>query len=210
MGVGSLLSQKEMLSAIRRLMVELSVSEQELGEPTSLAQSTVSKILTGRRAARYEEMKGFIDVLLYRLSALPRDLKVKDVSIIGEELVSVFSDEPVQDAAERLFEGGFTQLPVMERVTNQCVGLITDGTILERLLLPPKGYGKTWPRELAMRRIIDANIMDMVPIFSVDASLDEAARSLIHHYAILVQDKGTVVGLLTRADFLKFLSKTMK
>jgi predicted transcriptional regulator len=124
----------------------------------------------------------------------------------SHNIVSVFVDDSVDEAAKKMREGGFAQLPVLKRGTNECKGIVTDFALLKRMLSPSTVSKEKWLTDLGKMKIKDADVVDIVPSFPLTALFIEVAQALIYHYAVLIVEADRKVGIVTRADFLRLLS----
>lgn len=145
-------------------------------------------------------------LILKRFSSMPNK-SVDEYCTNSENVEFVFSDEPIFEAAKKMKDGGFTQLPVIDKESEGCIGIVTDLALLERMLNPIKSTSKEkWLKQMKNTSIKDANVIDKVPKYPSNSLLIEVAEGLKHHYAVLIEEnRGRKVGLITRSDFLKLL-----
>jgi len=183
---------------------KIHLSQQDIGDVLNLNQANVSMLFQERRGLRYDEAYQILLLIHKSSSSLP-DLPLKE--FYTRKVKSAYSDEPTRIAAGRMKEEGFTQIPVIDRKTNECLGLVTDLTLLARMLEPLKAQPReTWLKHLAEMPIRDADIIDRVPEYPISSPLIEIAEGLLHHYAVLVRHEyETQFGIISRADFLRLL-----
>lgn len=105
-------------------------------------------------------------------------------------LVSVTPSETVGDALERMDELGVTQIPVLEE--GRAVGSLRENRVLAKVVRN---------RELLSSRVSDV-METSFPIVDVDESSSEVARRLQTSPAVLVEEYGRIVGIITRHDVL--------
>lgn len=166
------------------------MSQKELAKLSSVSQSMIAKIESGRISPSYLKTKSIFDTLenLERRN----ELKAKDVS--HSKVVSVQAHEAVARGIRVMQETGFSQLPVFSG--GQVVGSLTEKIILDRLLAAPR------PEEvskLPVERIMD----DAFPTVSEDTPLSMISALLQYAPAVLVSRRGHVQGIITKADLLK-------
>jgi cystathionine beta-synthase len=105
-------------------------------------------------------------------------------------LVSVAPAQKVDDALRIMNEHGFSQLPVIEE--GKSVGSIREGTLMARLL--------------EKRELIESPVSDVMdkslPVLSEDLELESAVKHLKHTPAVLVEEYGRIVGIITRHDVI--------
>jgi cystathionine beta-synthase len=105
-------------------------------------------------------------------------------------LVSVSPQHQVADALQMMNTYGLSQLPVLE--DGKSVGSLREGRMMSKLLGNPD-----------LMRAPVAEVMDKgFPVVSDDASVNAAVRYLKNSPAILVEEYGRIIGIVTRYDVL--------
>ena len=185
-------SKENLIKRIKELMYETGVSELELAENTGLSQPVVSRILRGERELRYDEAKTILDHLLGRLSSIPLKMTASDIATKGERLMKVYVEESLCDVAKKMFEKGYSQVPIYDGEVLK--GALTEISML-KLLLSPK-------RDLRKLKVKDVEAQEL-PVYPHDTPLQTIAQALLEYYAVLIERGGRVEGIVTRADFLR-------
>jgi CBS domain-containing protein len=93
----------------------------------------------------------------------------------------VHSEDRVSDAATEIMKGDFTQLPVIDRKTRRCVGIVTDFTLLKRMLSPTIPSKEKWLEEFKDMKIEDADVIDEAPSYPSSTPIAEIAQALLLH-----------------------------
>jgi cystathionine beta-synthase len=107
-----------------------------------------------------------------------------------QQLISIGPSASVGDALSKMDEEGVTQLPVIE--DGKPVGSVRENRVLAKVVRN---------RELLESKV--ANVMEACfPIVDVDASSDEVRKRLQTNPAVLVEEYGRIVGIITRHDVL--------
>lgn len=105
-------------------------------------------------------------------------------------LVSVGPQHQVSDALQMMNTYGLSQLPVLE--DGKSVGSLREGRLMSKLLGNPD-----------LMRAPVAEVMDKgFPVVSEDSSVNTAARYLKNSPAILIEEYGRIIGIVTRYDVL--------
>jgi len=100
--------------------------------------------------------------------------------------------ETRQEAADKMLEGDFSQLPVRETEEGEVKGIVTD-TDLMRVHDDEKPIGEIeYQHVIEVARDTDRRLIEEI--------LEEG------HPAVLVVDDGTAEGIITRADLLETAS----
>jgi cystathionine beta-synthase len=106
------------------------------------------------------------------------------------QLVSVAPQHQVSDALQMMNNYGLSQLPVLE--DGKSVGSLREGRLLSKLLGNPD-----------LMRAPVSEVMDKgFPVVSDDSSVSAAVRYLKNSPAILVEEYGRIIGIVTRYDVL--------
>ncbi|MGB9614555.1 MAG: CBS domain-containing protein [Fervidobacterium sp.] len=188
--------KNDLIEQFKELMKQTGVSQEEVAEKTGISQPVISRILNDERELRYDEAKKILDFLQSCRSSIPSNMLASDIATKEDELFKVEYNEKLSEVAKRMFEKGYSQAPVYKG--DNVIGVITEKSFI-KLLLEPK-------RKLEELTVEDAQLEDP-PEYSHDTSLQDIAHSLLDYYAVLVKEGGKVVGIITRADFLKLFSK---
>ncbi|HSS21588.1 MAG TPA: cysteine synthase [Pyrinomonadaceae bacterium] len=105
-------------------------------------------------------------------------------------LVSVAPPDKVSEALAKMNELGLTQIPVLEE--GKPVGSIRENRVLSKVV--------------RNRHLLEAPVSEVMeasfPIIDVDASAEDVARRLQVSPAVLVEEYGRIVGIITRHDVL--------
>ena len=146
---------------------------------------------------RQSAAEGLIDLDEGRFSEnvlLFGDLRAREVMVPRPEVDSVTTDDSIGDVAQRSIETGHTRLPVCEPEggLDAAIGVIHVKDLLPALVQP----GKPSVRDLAR------------PLVRVSESvlLDELLRDLRRahaHIALVVDEHGTTIGLVTLEDIIE-------
>jgi predicted transcriptional regulator len=192
-----------MLQLLNEGLREAKIPQRRLAQILETDQASISRKLRGKRSFRLDEISDITSLILEQLSSLPPKA-VSELYISSHDVVSVFIDDTVDEAARKMREGGFTQLPVLERATGKCKGIVTDFALLKKMLSPFTISREGWLSDLGRIKIKEAGVVDVVPTFPLTSSMTEIAQALVYHYAILVMEDEKV-GIVTRADFLRLI-----
>lgn len=137
-------------------------------------------------------------------------LAAKDDQTVGEvlraksgampDLVHTHPTETVAEAIHILKEYGVSQMPVV-RAEPPVMAAEVAGSVSERALLEALFAG-----EAHLADQVEAHMSPPLPAIGASAGVAEAIAALGEADALLVQEDGRPVGVLTRADLLTFLA----
>jgi predicted transcriptional regulator len=181
-------------SDIRRMRKAMDVTQTELSKQSGVSQSTIAKIERGRISASYETVVKLFETLDDMAKGGKHDVTAADVA--SKDVVSVQSTDRVRVASELMRTTGFSQLPVLKGDTP--VGSISEKSIFERIRA-----GKTM-EELKDSQV-SAIMDDSFPVVNESTPMSSVTAMMSDFNAVLVARKGRLVGIITKADILKFV-----
>jgi predicted transcriptional regulator len=167
---------------IKKLRAERGLSQTELARLAGVSQAHVAKIENGNVDPRLSTVNKILVVLSKKESVAKR---------CGEVMSRVMfagTETPVKKIVAIMKSSGFSQIPVIEKGTQ--LGSISEETLLHNI-----------GRKLGMLHAKD--IMDRpFPIVDSSESIEIIPSLLEAHSAVLVSEKGKIVGILTKSDLL--------
>jgi predicted transcriptional regulator len=184
-----MLPQLEDIAQKRRL---LGLKQAELAKLAGVSQSLIAKLESGRIDSSYTKVKAIFEAL----ERLEVQTKIQAGKVLHNEIVSVQKNEPVSKVVQLMKKRGYSQLPVFDG--KQAVGSISEKTILNQILA-----GK----DLAQIAKLPAEALmeEAFPQVDEDAPLSLISNLLQVYSAVLVSKKGTVLGIITKADLLRIM-----
>jgi cystathionine beta-synthase len=113
---------------------------------------------------------------------------------VTPHVVSVGPDHKLADALQMMKTYGLSQLPVLE--DGKSVGSVREGRLMAKLLDN---------RDLLQSPV--SEVMDRaLPVVNEDMSVETAVKYLKSSPALLVEEYGRIVGIVTRQDVLDIQS----
>jgi len=170
----------------------LGLTQNELAKLSGVSQSLIAKLESGKIDPSYTKVKTIFDVI----SKLELKNKIKADRINYNKVVSVQEKQLVSEAVDLMKKHGYSQLPVLNN--RQVVGSISEKTILSQILA---GNFLDQISKLPIEEVME----DSLPQVNEDAPLSLISSLLQVYPAVLISTKGNVVGIITKADFLKLL-----
>jgi predicted transcriptional regulator len=173
---------------IKEKRKKLSITQQQLAKMAGVSQSLVAKIESGRIDPAYSKVQSIMDAL--QRQQFSSEKAAKDIMHPGIQTVS--ASDKLHSAALLMRRLSVSQLPVLEG--KRVVGSVTEQTILARFSSDPK--------KMAFLRV--AEVMDEAfPTALLSTPISAVAALLRHYPAVLVMEKGSIAGIITKADLLK-------
>jgi len=168
---------------IRNLRKEHGYSQAELARLAGISQAHVAKIETGKVDPRLSTVNRMLAVLEKGKE------KVTCGSVMKRNIVSAKPDDSVVKLIDTMKRLGISQVPVFAKGRN--IGSVHEGTIIHNA-----------HRNLKLLKVID--IIDKpFPVVNGSDPIDILPALLDFHPAVLVMEKGRIVGIITKSDLLK-------
>jgi predicted transcriptional regulator len=170
---------------LRELRETKGISQSELARRVGISQAHIAKIELERVDPRLSTINKVLAVLREEGKAV----RCKDV--MERKLISASPKDAIMRIAKLMRKFDISQLPVMEKGLE--VGSITESTIVRNL-------------ERNLRRLRVRDIMERpFPIVSSEDSVEVAKSLLEFNQAVLVGERGKIVGIITKSDLLGLL-----
>ena len=181
------------ITEIRKRRLALGISLGELARAVGRSDATLSRIERGRIRPSYDLVQRILAYLETQEGFTAPRLTVTDVMNAG--LVTIESSATLTTAAQRLEEGGFSQLPVVD--SGRVVGSLSESALLRALGAAP-------PRRLRVRDVLEP----AYPVVDAGFPADLLPGLLGRYPAVLVALKGDLRGIVTKADLIRGLRGT--
>jgi predicted transcriptional regulator len=175
------------LNEIKRLRKKHNLTQSELAKLSSVSQSLVAKIESGKIDPAYTSVRKIQDVL----SSISEEKEQKAEEIMIKRIVSCTGSEQLPAAIKKMKSNGISQLPVIER--NIAIGLVTESIFLEQIV-----QGKPFA-SLKVRDIMQ----EAPPIVSKKTPVRIVIDLLRFSPLVIIADNGVFEGVVTKTDVLK-------
>ncbi|HUR69085.1 MAG TPA: CBS domain-containing protein [Candidatus Thermoplasmatota archaeon] len=178
-------------SEVRALRKKLGLTQAQVAKAAGVSQPLVARIENGTVDPRLSTYTAVLDALnrADRKSVLLSE-------VMATPVASVRATDTVSAAIRAMREKEISQLPVLAKGVP--VGSLSDKQVVHAL---SEAEGA---QELAKRTV--GEIMGPpFPVAGPDMSVDQAARLLEDQAAILVMEKGKLIGIVAKADLLSLV-----
>ena len=180
------------LPEIKRLRKELKITQEELARKSGVSQALIARIESGNVDPSYSKIKSIFEVL----ESFSEKEEIKASDIMAKGVFGVLGSETVEEAADIMKKYKISQIPVFEN--NKIIGSVSEKTIFSKLITGENLH------KLSKRKVIDV-MDDAFPSVSKETKLSVISVLLKHSSAVIVADKGEYIGIITKADLLKFI-----
>jgi len=183
----------ESLSQIRKRRISLGISLGELARAVGRSDATLSRIERGQIRPSYEIVQRILAYLEQHETVAAPHLTAADV--MNRAVVTVASDTLLAQAAAQMDRGAFSQLPVL--LSGRVTGSLSESALL-RALGQPSG------RRARVRDVQEPAYPQVDGSFPADL----LAGILTRYPAVLVAQRGELVGIVTKTDLIRGLRGT--
>jgi len=186
------------LSDIMKRRKRLGLTQKELAKLSGVSQSLIAKIEAGKIVPSYSKVKAIFDTL-ENLEENVLKINIKAGDIMSRKVIGVKIDCKVTEASKIMLKYGFSQLPVFNK--GRVVGSISEKDIMAFL---SKGLKPEELSKLTVGDIMDEpfpQVSIKTPVFVINSLLQT-------FNAVLVTDRGKLVGIITKADMLKVMNNS--
>jgi predicted transcriptional regulator len=179
------------INEIKKRRMALGISQKRLANSVGTSQSLIAKIESNRVHPSYDVVKKifeYLDRVEQPRSGLAKDIEKRD-------LVWVKRNDRVRDAAEKMRQFGFSQLPIRDDKEEICVGSISERQIVHASLADgdPKAF---------YEKPVSEVMAEQFPVVDETLPITAIALLLQHSQAVLTARKGKIVGIITPSDLL--------
>lgn len=167
------------LKEIRVKRKKAGLSQAELATMVGISQSHLAKIEQRKVDPGYRLVTRLFDAL----DKMKRD---ECWQYMSAEIMFARAEANVEEQVARMKEKGFSQLPVMAE--GRVIGLLTE----RRILALTKPY----------HTLLVKDAMEEPVLVPKETSYEAVLRLLDQYQAVLVQERGEIVGIITMTDLL--------
>ncbi len=180
---------------LRRLRIRAGLTQKELAKRAGVSQSLIARIERGDVNPRLSTLKRILVVLEEATSSM-EDAK----SIMHSPVITLYEDEPIAKAVELMEKYGISQIPVLDR-GNRVIGVVTESSILKKIA------ATNFNSEIILRGKVREVLEPPLPMVAPNAKVDSIIPLLMEYPAVLVIDRGNIVGIITKIDLIKRKTK---
>ena len=173
-------------SQFKKLRTDAGLTQRRLAELVGVSQAHIAKIENGRVDPRLSTVNKILQVLTEGEGRKCKDLMTPNV-------IFASATDNILEVSNLMIEKAISQFPVLQN--EKIIGTITEETIIRNLHI-----------NIANEKV--ERIMDLpLPNVSAETSVNLIRPLLEDNPGILVTKKGDVIGIITRSDLLKTVSR---
>ena len=178
------------IEEIKRRRKKLGLSQKKLAELVGVSQPLIARIESGNLDPKLSLIKKIFKVLEEM-----EGRRVNAETIMNSPVKYVSPSDPIKKAVEVMMKDGISQMPVVDK--DSIIGSITENAVVKAVM----------DRGAAAEKLKVKDLMeDPFPVVDPEESLNEISKLLLENQAVIVVDKGKLVGIITKHDVMKFLT----
>ena len=178
-------------SEVRALRKKLGLTQSAVAQAAGVSQPLVARIENGTVDPR---LSTYVAVLEALNRAERKGVLLSEV--MATPVASVRAIDTVSAAIKTMRELEISQLPVLSK--GLPVGSLSDRQLVHAL-------GEAQDAEQLAKRTVGEIMGPPFPVAGPDMSVDQAARLLEDQPAVLVMERGKLVGIVAKADLLQLV-----
>ena len=177
---------------IKKLRKKVGLTQTELAKLAGVSQSLIARIEKGTVDPRLSTLRKIIEAIKLVEMRAKKAKSAKDV--MYSPVITIKSSEKVKKAIELMEKYAISQLPVVND-KGVPVGSITESTVLKKLL--------SGEPEKILKLKVEEIMEESFPTITTSTNIKDIQQLILKKYpAVLVMEKGKIVGIITKIDLI--------
>jgi predicted transcriptional regulator len=173
------------LSGIKNIRKSTGITQEQLARLSGVSQAIISRIEAGTVDPSYSSvMKIFKALESVKVSGCASEIMTKHV-------YSIHSNDKISKAVRIMKARKISQLPVID--DGKIIGIVSEKEVAHSLL--------------EKKNVVKEIMTEPPPIVGKNAPIELLSYLLDTSPAVIVYDKGSISGIVTRADMMKMVRK---
>jgi len=164
------------------------LTQKQLSQESNVSQSLIAKIESGKAEASYEKIRKIFSVL----EKFSEKQEKTCSEVMSSKVAGIKDSDNVEKAAMLMHKQEVSQLPVFKG--KLIVGSVSESTILHQL--------ENQSKEELYKKKVHEIMEESFPLVSRDIPIKSIIPLLEKSSAILVSEKGGILGIITKADLI--------
>ncbi len=175
------------ITHLKKIRKQLGLTQHAFAKQAGISQSMVAKIESGRLDPTYS----YVKKIEHLLNILTHHEEQEAKDIMHHKVITIMKDQTIRSVLGLFSQHTISQMPVLDK--GIVVGLLTETALVRDDL-----------DHLQDKHVSD--IMTESPPLITQHTKISVLRSLLTFYSlVLVQEKGKIIGCITKADLLRHI-----
>lgn len=167
------------------------LTQAQLAEEAGVTQAYIAKIESGKADPTVSTLEKITRII--RLHSTNDELTAE--KMMTDPIISAKPNDKIRKAIELMDSHEISQMPVIRK--NRQIGSVTEKVILS------KAKNKRDVESIGGRKVKEV-MEEPFPMVSGETDLNTLVHLLEHNQAVLILERGSIEGIITKADILKF------
>ncbi len=174
---------------LRKLRIKAGLTQKELARRAGVSQSLIARIEKGDINPRLSTLQKILEVINEALE------ESEDITkIMHSPVITLKPDDLVEKAVKLMDRYGISQIPVVDD-QGKIIGTVIDTTLLKRVLEEKS--------EVLFKRKVSEVMDPPLPTLPPSTKISTVSLLLFEYPAVLIVDKGKIIGIITKIDLIK-------
>ncbi len=178
------------LTELKRMRKRLGITQEELAQKAGVSQAYIAKLERGQADPKLSTFQKILNCL----ESMEEGVK-KAVDVMRSPIISIDANDSVENAILLMSENDISQVPVTRR--GRIVGSFIEKSLIKKIDV--RKMDKF--RSVQVSELMD----DPLPTVSKNEMLESVFSLLKENNAVIVEESGRPVGVITRSDILGLL-----
>lgn len=175
------------ITQLKKIRTQVGLTQTEFAHHANISQSMVAKIESGRLDPTYSYVKKIEETI----SVISKRSEKEASNVMHKGVLSVEKSDKVKTVIGLFSKHRISQVPVIEN--NHVIGLVTESSLLDNA------------DEGLRNKKVEEVMTECPPILTPKTKMSAILPLLNFYPIIIVQDKGKIEGVITKADVIKQL-----
>lgn len=176
------------ITHLKKIRKQLGLTQHQFAQRASISQSMVAKIESGKLDPTYS----YVQKIEQTLQTLNKQEEKEAYQIMHKKVITVSPKEKVSHAIRLLTQHNISQIPILQGT--HIVGLISESSLLNHA------------QEDAEKLCVNEVMLDSPPTIARSTKQSVIIALLKFYPILIVQEKGKMCGVITKADLIKHMS----
>ncbi|MDE4907107.1 CBS domain-containing protein [Methanogenium marinum] len=176
---------------IREKRLKAGMTQSDVASQAGFSQSMIARIEAGTVDPRASTLRRIVAVLNESETSRP-----SAGDIMTSPVISISSEETIENTVDMMEKYGISQVPVIKNGVP--IGCVSESAII--------GAMENGTIQHSMKNTIIDIMEEGFPTVPPSEKIEPIVHSLQNHHAVLVMNKGKVVGVITKHDCIRHFS----